>query len=340
MPDRVLVTGISGFVGGHVALALLRAGYLVRGSVRDPQRAGGVRAALQRAGADISRLEFVTLDLLRDAGWREAAEDCRFLQHVASPLTVRMPKDRDELIRPAVEGTSRAIEAALAADVERIVVTSSAAAIVYGHPRRRAAPFTEADWTRLDCGGVPAYSESKTCAEREAWSLMKAAGRRNDLTAVNPAVILGPLLDEDTGTSALLVRSLLGGSVPAVPRFSFGIVDVRDVAALHLDAMVKTSAGGQRFLASAGTLSLIELAQALRQRFPSRAASIPRFVVPDWIVRLYALLDRDLRDNLGALGMSHALDASRAEALLGRPFIAPADAAAATAQSLIDMRLV
>ena len=119
-----------------------------------------------------------------------------------------------------------------------------------------------------------------------------------------------------------------------------GIVDVRDIAALHLDAMVATGAGGHRFLASAGTLSLIELARALRQRFPSRAVSIPRFVVPDWIVRLYALLDRDLRDNLGALGASHPLDASRAEALLGRPFIAPADAAVATAQSLIDMRLV
>lgn len=323
-----------------MALALLQAGYVVRGSLRDPRRAARVRATLQHAGANISRLEFVTLDLMHDEGWREAARDCRFLQHVASPLTIRMPKDRNELLRPAIEGTRRALEAALAADVQRVVVTSSAAAIVYGHPRARTEPFTEADWSRTDGEGVSTYSESKTRAEREAWSLMEAVGRRDDLSVINPTVVLGPLLDEDTGTSAMMVKRLLDGSAPAVPRFSFGIVDVRDIAALHVNAMVDAGAGGRRFLASAGRLSLIELAHALRQRFPSHAGKIPRFVVPDWVTRLYALFDRDLRDNLSALGVSHPLDASRAEALLGHPFIAAADVAAATAQSLIDMRLV
>lgn len=340
MPDRVLLTGISGFLGGHVALALLNAGYAVRGSLRDTARAPGVRAALRSAGADVSNLQFVALDLLRDHGWREAAEGCRYLLHVASPLTIRMPENRDDLIRPAVEGTRRALAAALAAGIERIVLTSSTAAIMYGHPRTRAEPFTEADWSRTDGEGVSAYTESKTRAELEAWSIMEATGRRDDLATINPTVILGPLLDDDIGTSAVMVKRLLDGSAPAVPRFNFGIVDVRDVATLHLNAMRMPRAGGQRFLASAGTMSLIELAHALRARYPERATRIPSFELPDWVARLYALFSRDMADNLGSLGIRHIADASRARALLGRPFILPAEAAAATAQSLIERKLV
>lgn len=340
MPDRVLLTGISGFLGGHVALALLRAGFAVRGSLRDPGRAGRARDALQHAGADISRLEFVTLNLMRDDGWREAAEGCRYLQHVASPLVIRMPEDRNDLIRPAVEGTRRALEAALASGVERMVLTSSAAAIMYGHPPERTVPFTEADWSRTDGAGVSAYTESKTRAELEAWSIMEAAGRRDDLAVINPTVVLGPLLDEDPGTSAILVKRLLDGTAPAAPRFSFGIVDVRDVAALHVNAMLAPRAGGQRCLASAGTVRLIDLGRALRSRFPRYSGRIPRFELPDWAARLYALFDRDMHDNLGSLGVVRPIDATRAHGLLGRPFIPPAEAAAATAQSLIDRHLV
>lgn len=340
MPDRVLLTGISGFVGGHVALTLLEAGYAVRGSLRDVARAPKMREALRAAGADVSRLEFTALDLLRDDGWAEAAQGCRFLQHVASPLTIRMPEDRSELIRPAVEGTRRALEAALAAGVERVVLTSSTAAIMYGHPRERTEPFTEADWSRTDGEGASAYTESKTRAELEAWSMMEAAGRRDDLAAINPSVILGPLLDDDLGTSAVMVKRLLDGSAPAAPRFDFGIVDVRDVAALHLNAMRTPRAGGQRFLANAGTLSLIEIARALRPRFPRYAGKLPRFVLPDWMARLYALFDRDLAANVRWLGIRREADASRARTLLGRPFIPPAEAAAATARSLIERHLV
>jgi len=340
MPDRVLLTGISGFLGSHVALALLAAGFAVRGSLRDAARAPRVRAALHAAGADVSRLEFVLLDLMREEGWHGAARGCRYLQHVASPLTVRMPADRNQLIRPAVEGTRRALEAALAAGVERVVLTSSTAAIMHGHPRTRTEPFTESDWSRTDGEGVSAYTESKTRAELEAWSIMERAGRRDDLATINPTVILGPLLDDDPGTSAILVRRLLDGSAPAAPRLFFGIVDVRDVAALQLAAMLNPRAGGHRFLASAGTVGLIELARALRVRFPERAGKVPRFEIPDWMVRIYALFDRDMAANVGSLGIRHAADASRALSLLGRPFISPAQAAAATAQSLIARQLV
>lgn len=337
MSDRVLVTGISGFLGGHVALALLGAGYAVRGSLRDPRRAPLVREALRRAGADTSRLDFVALDLMRDAGWAEAMAGCRYLQHVASPLSARAPKDRDEMIRPAVDGTRRALAAALAAGVERIVLTSSTAAIMHGHPRGRGEPFTDADWSAF--GGASAYAESKTRAELEAWSLMEAAGRRDDLAAINPAVILGPLLDDDVGTSALLVRRLLDGTVPALARLHLGVVDVRDVAALQLKAMTDPRARGRRHLTLAGHLGLVELAQGLRARFPGHAGRIPRLVLPDWTVRLYALVDADVRGSLGRLGGPRAADASRALALLGRPFTAPIEAAAATARSLLDRGL-
>lgn len=341
MAGRVLLTGISGFIGSHVALALLYAGYAVRGSLRDPSRAQGVKAALARAGADISALEFVTLDLSDDHGWREAATGCRYLMHVASPLVVRMPRDRDELIRPAVEGTRRAIGAALEASMERIVLTSSAAAVAYGHPHERTAPFTAADWSRTDGDGVSAYTESKTRAELEAWSLMEAAGRRHDLVAINPTVVLGPLLDADIGVSPLLVRRLLEGAMPFAPRLSLGLVDVRDVAALHLAALGEYRAGGQRYLASAASVSMLELARILRAALPAYAGRLPRFEAPDWLVRALALVVPELRDNVRGLGRPpRRFDTSPAEALLGRPFITPRVAAAATAQSLVNFGLV
>ena len=211
MPDRVLLTGVSGFLGGHVAKALLAAGYQVRGSVRNLAKADKVRETLAKAGADVSRLEFVALDLLKDDGWDAAAEGCRFVAHTASPFVLQMPTDKMELIRPAIEGTERALNAGLKAGVERIVITSSMAAIAYGHDKNRTAPFTAADWTDLEGHGVSAYVESKTRAERRAWEIMKAAGREADLAVINPSGIFGPLLDEDPGTSAQIVIRFLEG---------------------------------------------------------------------------------------------------------------------------------
>jgi nucleoside-diphosphate-sugar epimerase len=338
MAGRVLVTGVSGFIGSHVALALLYAGYQVRGSLRDMSRAAEVADMLARAGADLSRLEFVALDLNDDHGWREAMDGVRYLQHVASPLVVRMLADRDELIRPAVDGTRRAITAALDADVERIVVTSSAAAIAYGHPPEQTE-FDEADWSATSGSDVNAYTESKTRAELEAWSLMEAARRREDLVTVNPVVVLGPLLGDDHGVSAILVKRLLEG-VPFAPRMTLELVDVRDVAALHVNAMTNPRAAGRRHLAAAGSVEFMELSSSLASSFPDFAPRLPRFTVPDLLVRLYALFDRDARATVGALGRVRRFDTAAGTALLGRPFITARLAAAATAQSLVDLGLV
>lgn len=340
MSDCVLVTGISGFLGGHVALQLLAAGYTVRGSVRDLNKAQKVRDALSRQGADISRLEFVALDLMSDNGWAKAMAGVRYLQHVASPFVISMPHDKDDLIRPAVEGTRRALEAAFAAGVERVVLTSSMAAVMYGHEQGRTTPFVASDWTNLAGRDVTAYVESKTRAEKAAWQIAEDLGRAKDLAVIyNPGGIYGPLLDDDPGTSGLLVVRMLNGSMPAAPNIPLIIVDVRDVAALQVAAMTDPKAGGRRFPAGNGTYTLYEIANMLRPAFPEFAGKLPR-LRPDWLVRILGLFDPDVRSNLGELGIIKRTEALDAKALLGRPFIPATEAVTATAHSIIEHRLV
>jgi nucleoside-diphosphate-sugar epimerase len=337
MSDRVLLTGISGFLGGHVALQLLNSGYTVRGSVRNLAKADAVRDTLARAGADVTSLEFVALDLLSDSGWNEAMDGVRYLQHTASPFVIEAPKDPQELIRPAVEGTRRALQAALRAGVEQIVLTSSIAAIQYGHHHYDHL-LTEADWTNVDAPTTGAYPASKTLAERAAWEIMEAAGRRKALSVINPAGIFGPLLDEDPGTSSLLVRRLLDGRLPAAPRLYMACVDVRDVAALHIAAMTDPAFFGQRCIAAEGVYAMPEIGAMLKPAFPDRR--VPTATLPTWIVRLVGLFDRDIGDNIHEIGTPKRLDTSRAPRLMGRPLIDTPSAVIATGRSLVEHGLV
>lgn len=339
MNDLVTVTGISGFLGGHVALPLLNAGFRVRGSVRNLDKAEHVKATLERAGADVTGLEFVALDLLSDTGWAEAMDGAKYLQHVASPFVIDQPKDANVLIKPAVEGTTRALNAALASNVERIVLTSSMAAIMYGHPDARVAPFTAADWTN-ETSDVTAYVISKLRAERAAWEIMDKAGRRKDLSVINPSAILGPLLDNDPGTSGELVVRAMRGGMPAAPKLSLPSVDVRDVAEAHLRAMLAPEAGGQRYPTSSRSISIFEATKAVGDAVPEFKNQMPKREVPDWLVRIGALFNSDARASAPELGRRKQIDASAVIALIGHELITPEDAYAATARSALANGIV
>lgn len=338
MSERVLLTGISGYLASHIALHLLKAGYQVRGSLRSLARADKVRETLAQAGADTTQLKFVALDLLSDAGWEEAARDCRYVLHTASPLALRMPKNPMDLIAPAVAGTERALGAANAAGVERIVLTSSMAAIAYGHLAPHSTQYGAADWTNLEASGVNAYQQSKTQAERRAWAIMDQAVRRNALVTINPAVIFGPVLGDDPGTSASLVQRLLRGALPGLPRLSVTAIDVRDVAAAHIAAMTAPDSGGQRFPMGEESIALRAIARLLREHYPDRP--VPRLYLPDWLIRLYGLFDSDVGSITMDLGQTKSLDSSAAIALLGRPLIRLDTAIIDTAASLIARDLV
>jgi len=191
--DTVLVTGGSGFVGSHVILQLLDAGYVVRTTLRSLAKADVVREMLREAGVDPARLTFFAADLQRDDGWAEAVSGCAYVVHVASPIPAAAPKTEDELIVPARDGALRVLKAARDAGVKRVVVTSSCGAIYYGHPPQ-TAPFDETSWTNVD-GEMSAYVRSKAVAERAAWDFMSAEGVRLSCRSSTPRASSGRCSD-------------------------------------------------------------------------------------------------------------------------------------------------
>lgn len=316
MNDLVLVTGGSGYLGSHCIAAALAAGHRVRTTVRSLSKADAVRAALSRASQDASGVEFAVADLTSDDGWDAAASGCDFMLHTASPFPLGVPKDADELIKPAREGALRALNAAHRAGVRRTVLTSSFAAIGYGHADL-GRPFTEEDWTDLSgTRPVPPYPTSKTLAERAAWDFA-AQHPGFDLATVNPVAILGAPLGRDRGTSVALVDKLVTG-MPGVPRTSFGIVDVRDVADLHLRVMTDPAASGQRFLAISGHfVSMLELARILHDGLGDQGRKVPTRELPDWLVRLVGRFDAGIGQIAAELGHPKDATSAKAETMLG-----------------------
>ena len=336
----VLVTGGSGFIGSHAILQALAAGFDVRSSVRDLRREGELRALLRANGAHADApLRFFAADLTGDAGWVEAVAGCDYVLHIASPFPAGIPKHEDELIVPARDGALRVLRAARDAGVKRVVLTSSFAAIGYGHPERRA-PFDETTWTNLDVS-VAAYTKSKTLAERAAWDFIAREGGGLELSVVNPVGVFGPVLGADYATSIQLVQRLMTGSMPGCPRLRFGVVDVRDVVDLHLRAMADPAANGERFLAVAGDfLRVQEMARVLRTRLGDAARKVPTRELPDWLVKLVAMFDPTVRQIVPDLGKYKNATSAKAQRLLGWAPRSNDDALVATAESLLRLGLL
>ncbi len=339
--STVLVTGGSGFIGSHAILQLLAAGHTVRTTVRNLKREPEVRAMLRAGGAEPDgRLSFSAADLLADRGWPEAVAGCDYVLHVASPFPAGVPKNEDELIVPAREGALRVLRAAREARVKRVVLTSSFAAIGYGHGPR-AAPFTEADWTNLEAGNVAAYPKSKTLAERAAWDFIASEGGALELSVVNPVGVLGPVLGPDFSTSILMVQRFMDGSVPGCPRLSFGLVDVRDVVDLHIRAMTSPAARGERFLAvGSDDVAMVDIARVLKARMGAAARRVPTRNVPDWLVRIAALRDPTVRQILPELGKPKKASSEKARRLLGWSPRFYEDSIVDTAESLLRLGLL
>ncbi|MDF2617426.1 MAG: NAD-dependent epimerase/dehydratase [Xanthobacteraceae bacterium] len=337
---KVLVTGGSGFIAAHVMLRLLAEGHEVRATLRRLSRAEEVRAMLAAGGAPDAKVEFHAADLTADAGWSEAAAGADYVMHVASPLPAAMAGTDAELVGPARDGTLRVLRAAREAGVKRVVVTSSFAAVGYGHVPGKPR-YDETDWSDPDGPGVDAYVRSKTLAERAAWDFVGREGGGMELSTVNPVGVMGPALGTDLSASLDLVKSLLDGALPTVPRVYFGIVDVRDVAELHLRAMTEPAAAGERFLATASdALSLHEMAQMLRAGLGPAARRVPRFEMPDLLVRLAALALPLARAAVPRLGIVRSASNEKARRLLGWNPRPPEEAILATAESLIRLGVV
>jgi nucleoside-diphosphate-sugar epimerase len=335
---RVLVTGGSGFVGSHVIVQLLGAGHQVRTTVRNLNRENVVRDMVKAGGVEPDDLSFVAADLESDTGWGEVVAGCDYVVHIASPIPPAALKHEDELIVPAREGTLRVLRASRDANVKRVVLTSTCGAIYYGHPPR-TNPFNETDWTIVN-GDLTAYVKSKTLAERAAWDFVAKEARHLELAVVNPSGIFGPILGPDYSPSIDLIKRLMNG-MPGAPRLYFGVVDVRDVADLHIRAMTHPAATGERFIAVSGeAISMADIARMLRARLGKSARRVPRFQLPDWIVRLAAKRDPSLRQLLPLLSNIRNATSEKARRLLGWSPRSNEEAVVATAESLMRFGLL
>ncbi len=338
--ETILVTGGSGYLGSWCIVELLRRGHTVRTTVRDLAREAQVREAVGSQVPPGDRLTVLAANLTSDAGWPDAVADCDYVLHVASPFPPVQPKDPDELIVPAREGTVRVLGAALDAGAKRVVVTSSIAAIRLPRGEELGSrPLDERDWTDPDAAGLTPYVRSKAIAERAAWDLVDKRGERSRLAVVNPGAILGPVLSDDTSYSVEVIERLLKG-IPAAPRIGFSFVDVRDVVDLELRAMTAPEAAGERFVATTEYMWMAEVGRVLRERLGEAGRKAPTRTLPNPIVRLIALFDPGIRSVVGGLGKRTDLSSEKARKTLGwspRPI---EDTIAETAESLIRVGVV
>ncbi|HEY1868652.1 MAG TPA: aldehyde reductase [Candidatus Cybelea sp.] len=311
-----LVTGGSGAITRWCIVELLRRGYDVRTTLRDLAREAEVRSSIATQVDPQTRLTFHVADLTRDDGWAQAVAGAQYVLHLASPFPPGPPKHEDDLIVPARDGTLRVLRASVAAGIERVVVTSSAAAIGYG-PTPAGGMYTEKNWSDPTSPQTPAYARSKTIAERAAWDFMKTSAGTMTLAVVNPTLVVGPVLGEDHSYSYLSISRLLAGDMPMIPRLGFNFVDVRDIAELHILAMTTPNAAGQRFIGTGTFAWLADVSRILRERLGPDARKVPTRIAPDVLVRFLALFQPSLRGVVADLGDRTNYSSTKARTELG-----------------------
>ena len=336
MAGTVLVTGGSGYIAGFIIRQLVAEGWIVHTTIRSLAKEAIVRKSL---AVDDSKVKFYAADLGSDEGWPKAMSGCSHVAHVASPFPAALPKHEDELIIPARDGALRVLRAAKAAGVKRFVMTSSAAAIAYGHPEK-VRTFSEADWTDATSPDAYPYIRSKTIAERAARDWVAAEGENMEFCAINPTAVIGPVWGSDMSTSIELVKKLLEGAMPGCPDIGFGIVDVRDVADLHVKALSAPDMKDERFIASGRFFKMIDVARVLKAGMGTRANKVPMRGLPAFLVRFFALFDPAVKQVTGELGKTRNMDASHAFKVLGWKTRPEEESIIDCANSLIDLGLV
>ena len=340
MTETVLVTGGTGFVGAHIILQLLQKGYNVKTTLRSINSKSKVIDTLKSNGiTTFDNLAFVEADLSKDDNWDEAMKGCDYVLSVASPVFMTIPKDENEAIRPAVEGIIRVLKAARNANVKRVVMTSNFGAVGFSNKNSNNAT-TEADWTDPKEKGLSVYEKSKLLAEHAAWDFIKKEGGNLEFATINPVAIFGPALSSHISGSFVLFELLLSGK--PFPNLPLNIVDVRDVADLHIRAMTNPNANGQRFIASAdGQISMLEIAALLKNKKPDVGEKISSIKMPNWIIFLAALFNKHAKEGALLLGMNRNVSNEKAKKILGwKPIASNEETVLASINSMIKFGVI
>ena len=334
--ETVLVTGGTGFIGLHCLQQLLDKGYKVRTTIRSESRKQEVLEAMKKHSSNCENLEFYIADLLKDDGWKEAVEGSKYVLHVASPFFLGEPENEDVFIKPAVEGTLRVLKACADADVQKVVLTSSFAAVGYGHPREKEV-YTEEDWSSVD-GEISAYAKSKTLAEKAAWEFVEnlEESKKFDLTVINPVAVTGPMLTSDIGSSNDFLLKLISGSMPACPKIHMGYIDVRDVAKAHIFSMTEEKTNGERIIVSENEMFFVEVGKTLNEAGFKKS---PTKELPNFLVKIMSFFVGELKTLLSALDRKGDIDKTKAERFFNWEYISTEQSVTETAQQLQDMGL-
>ena len=334
--ETVLVTGGTGFIGLHCLQQLLDKGYKVRTTLRSESRKQEVMEAMKKHSSNCENLEFFIADLLSDDGWSEAVTGSKYVLHVASPFFLGEPENEDVFIKPAVEGTLRVLKACADSDVQKVVLTSSFAAVGYGHSREKEV-YTEEDWSSVD-GEISPYAKSKTLAEKAAWEFVEnlEESKKFELTVINPVAVTGPMLTSDIGSSNDFLLKLISGSMPACPKIHMGYIDVRDVAKAHIFSMTEEKTNGERIIVSENEMFFAEVGKTLNEAGFKKS---PTKEMPNFLVKIMSLFVGELKTLLSALNRKGDIDKTKAKSFFNWDYISTEQSVTETAQQLQDMGL-